>query len=533
MPVIARFAPSPTGQVHIGNIRTAIFNWLFARHEKGQFLLRIEDTDLERSTREAIDTLLECMNWLGLDYDGDIMYQTKQLPVHLAAAERLAQAGHAYRLDPGDAKSPLYFRIPYHCSDFPFVRDAGEAKIELAAGSAVEISRSGLVFRTLGAKGKVAENQYCLAGFLDLTVLDPAGQVLFRLDESNLPQILGVVEPVTIQNAAALCFRRREVFYHDLVKGDLSKPLDSMRDFIVIRSDGSPVFHLANVCDDITQGVTHIVRGDDHVENTYRHLFLFQLLGAQIPVYAHLPMIVNAQGKPYSKRDGDAFVGDYREKGFLAEALFNYLSLLGWSPGDNREKMSRAEIVEAFHIEKAQRSPAQLDPVKLASMNGLYLADLPDADFAALVKSFADRRGWFAGVDPDLFRRTAALMHSRTKILTDVESWGYFFSADFTPDPKAVRKNLSAPGIWEALSELRARMEKMEDGAFTAGAAEALLRALEEERGMKQFALNQPLRVVVTGTAVGAGIYETVELLGRNETCSRILRAETSWRHEA
>ena len=230
MPVIARFAPSPTGQVHIGNIRTAIFNWLFARHEKGKFLLRIEDTDLERSTKEAIDTLLECMKWLGLDYDGEIMYQTGQLPVHLAAAERLAKAGHAYRLDPGDPKSPLYFRLPYHCSDFPFVRDAGEAKIDLATDSVVEISRSGLVFRTVNPKGKIAENQYCLAGFLDLSVRNAAGQELFRLNEANLPQILDAVEPVRVEGAASLCFRRREVFYHDLVKGDLSKPLDSMRD---------------------------------------------------------------------------------------------------------------------------------------------------------------------------------------------------------------------------------------------------------------------------------------------------------------
>ena len=532
MSVIARFAPSPTGQVHIGNIRTAIFNWLFARHEKGQFLLRIEDTDLERSTRQAIDTLLECMTWLGLDYDGSIMYQTKQLPVHLAAAERLVQAGHAYRMDPGDSRSPLYFRIPYHCSGFPFVRDLGDAKIELAPGSAVEISRSGLLFRTVGAKGKVAENQYCLAGFQDLVIRNAAGDELFRLTEENLPGILAAVQPVTVENAACLCFRRREVFYHDLVKGDLSKPLDSMRDFIVIRSDGSPVFHLANVCDDITQGVTHIVRGDDHVENTYRHLFLFQLLGAKIPVYAHLPMIVNAQGKPYSKRDGDAFVGDYREKGFLSDALFNYLSLLGWSPGDNREKMSRAEIVEAFHIEKAQRSPAQLDPAKLANMNGLYLADLPEDDFAALVKNFAGHRGWFPNADDVLFRRVAALMHSRTKVLTDVETWSYFFSSDFTPDPKAARKNLSAPGIWDALSELCSRLEKMEAGSFAAGTVETLLRTLEQERGMKQFALNQPLRVVLTGIAVGAGIYETAELLGQAETCSRIRRAETAWPRE-
>ena len=521
--VIARFAPSPTGQVHIGNIRTAIFNWLFARHTGGQFLLRIEDTDLERSTKEAIDTLLECMEWLGLDYDGVPMYQTKQLSVHLKAAQDIMAAGHAYRLDPADEKSPVYFRIPWNCGAYDFIRETGAAEIEIAPETVVQINRAGLTYQTLSSKGKPVENQYCIAGFYGLQIKNNAGEVIFAITDDNIQQILDAVTPIEVNGAAKLCFTRREVYYHDLVKGDMAKPLDSMRDFIVIRSDGSPVFHLANVCDDITQGVTHIVRGDDHVENTFRHLFLFELLGAKAPVYAHLPMLVNAQGKPYSKRDGDAFVGDYREKGYLSDALFNYLSLLGWSPGDNREKMTRQEIIEAFQIEKAQRSPAQLDTAKLANMNGLYLAEMEKDTFVTLVKNFADKAGLYTGVDGNLFRKAAELMQSRTKVLTDISTWGYFFSGDFEFDAKAVKKNLSQEGIWTALKELAAALADLSD--FTAPAIENTLRATEEKLAMKQFALNQPLRVALTGIAVGADMYATVEILGKEETAKRMARA--------
>ena len=347
--------------------------------------------------------------------------------------------------------------------------------------------------------------------------------MIFAITDDNIQQILDAVTPIEVNGAAKLCFTRREVYYHDLVKGDMAKPLDSMRDFIVIRSDGSPVFHLANVCDDITQGVTHIVRGDDHVENTFRHLFLFELLGAKAPVYAHLPMLVNAQGKPYSKRDGDAFVGDYREKGYLSDALFNYLSLLGWSPGDNREKMTRTEIIEAFQIEKAQRSPAQLDTAKLANMNGLYLAEMEKDTFVTLVKNFADKAGLYTNVDGALFRKAAELMQSRTKVLTDISSWGYFFSGDFEFDAKAVKKNLSQEGIWTALKELASALADLAD--FTAPAIENTLRATEEKLAMKQFALNQPLRVALTGIAVGADMYATVEILGKEETSKRMARA--------
>ena len=520
----ARFAPSPTGQVHIGNIRTAIFNYLYTRHSGGEFLLRIEDTDLERSTQQAIDTLLDCMKWLGLDYDGEIMYQTRQASKHMAAAAKLEAEGNAYRADPATNAFPLYFRIPYHCSDFTFVRDAGRGETLLAPETDVVVSRAGVQYYTLSAKGKACENQGCLAGFYNLNVLDSAGNVLFALDDSNVNDILSNVTGITVSGAAKLVFDRREVFYNDIVKKLLAKPLDSMKDFIIVRSDGSPVFHLANVWDDIDQKVTHIVRGDDHVENTYRHLFMFRTLGFEPPVYAHLPMIVNAQGKPYSKRDGDAFVGDFKDKGILPQALFNYLSLLGWSPGDNREKMTMKELVEAFQLEKAQHSPAQFDMNKLLNMNGMYIAEMDSDLFVSTAFDYAVRRGAVSSdVCASLFREAALLMQSRTKVFTDVDSWKYFFTDQFELDAKGVRKLLKDTTVRKALLVLADALGTMAD--CSCSAVENLLRNTESEFELKEFALNQPFRLCATGLTVGAGMYETAVLIGCAECAGRIRSA--------
>ena len=516
-----RFAPSPTGQVHIGNIRTAIFNWLAARHMGGKFILRIEDTDLERSTKEAIDTLLECMEWLGLDYDEEILYQTTQAQHHLDAAKRLMEAGHAYSLGPVQEHSPVLFRIPVFCDEFPFVRTVGPASVALAPDTEVSVSGGGLTFTTLSPKGKPVENQACLAGFKDLTILDAAGQTLFSLTDDKLNSILNGASE-TVAHAASMTFTRREVFYDDMVKGHLSKPLDSMRDFIIVRSDGSPVFHLANVCDDITQGITLIVRGDDHVENTYRHLFMFQTLGAQPPAYAHLPMIVNAQGKPYSKRDGDAFVGDFRVKGVLPEALFNYLTLLGWSSGDNREKMSRAELTEAFDLARVQHSPAQFDAVKMANLNGQYIAALDPAVFRQRAWDFAAAYPWRESVDRAKFDAVADLMQTRTKLMTDLAAWTYFFAVPVDYDPKGVKKFLAPQPMRDALTKAADAFDSLPEN--DPKAVEDALRAIETAGELSQFALNQPVRVAVCGVTVGASIYETVVCIGVKE-CARRIRA--------
>jgi len=525
MSVRVRFAPSPTGHVHIGNIRVAIFNWLFARHEGGRFLLRIEDTDRERSTPEAVRTLFDVLDWLGLEPDEPPLYQSTRVEAHRQAAERLLETGAAYRSSRGGPGEAIVFRIPYELGDVPGVRNAGEVEWPVHPDQPLEVSAEGVRFALVSRKGKPAPAGGCLAGFQDLEAVDAAGRVLFRLRD-HLDAILDKNEVVTIPHVRRIRFQRREITFHDIVRGELAKPLDSMKDVVIVRSDGAPVFHLANVCDDIHQRVTHVIRGDDHVENTYRHLFLYHALGAAHPKYAHLPMIVNAAGKPYSKRDGDAFVGDFREKGYLPEALFNYLTLLGWSPGDDREKMDREEIVRLFTLDRVQKSPAQMDAAKLLDLNARYMAELPFERFRETARQFLERCPWIqdahVSIDDAYFSVVAELMHSRTKVFSQVCDWRYFFVDLPEYDPKAVRKFLRKPGVREAFLRL---VERFGAISFTAAEIEAAIHAVTEETGILRGKLNQPLRVALTGVTVGAGLYETAEVLGRDRVLRRLQHA--------
>jgi glutamyl-tRNA synthetase len=521
MSVRVRFAPSPTGQVHIGNIRAAIFNWLYARHAGGAFLLRIEDTDLERSTPAAIATLLDVMEWLGLNVDEEAVYQTRQRGEHERAAARLLAQGDAYRSAKGGEGEAIMFRIPWEAERVPGVTVTGPVQVAVHAAEPVRVGPEGVQYAAVSGKGTPVPGGACLAGFRDLEVLDAAGQVRFRLNELSSRVLAG--ETFVIEGAAQLRFTRRCITYRDLVKGTLSKPLDSMRNFVIVRSDGSPVFHLANVVDDVTMRITHIIRGDDHVENTYRHLFLFHALGAPAPAYAHLPMIVNANGKPYSKRDGDAFVGDFRDKGYLPEALFNYLALLGWNPGDEREKLSRAELQEVFSLERVQQSSAQMDPVKLLNLNGQYMAELPAATFLAGARQVLAGTPWGPHVDATCLAAVACLLQSRTKLWTDVTGWEYFFVDLPTYDDKAVRKFLARPGLQMALEALADALAQA-DFANPAD-LEAVVVAVTAGCGIEPGRLNQPIRVAVTGCTVGAGVYETLSVLGREAALRRLRHA--------
>jgi glutamyl-tRNA synthetase len=426
MSVRVRFAPSPTGHVHIGNIRAAIFNWLFARHENGKFLLRIEDTDRERSTPEAVEAIIGAMTWLGLTWDEEPVYQSTQHNRHREAAERLLLAGRAYKEDKGGTGQ-------------------GEC-------------------------------------------------ILFRMPGTDMG-------------------------FHDEVKGDLRKKAADMKDFVIVRSDGSPVFHLANVVDDITMGITHIIRGDDHVENTYRHVALFEALGAPVPKYAHLPMIVNAQGKPYSKRDGAAYVGDFREKGFDPLALFNYLALLGWSPGEDREKMSREEMIAAFTLDRVKSGPAQMDLRKLTHLNGLFLAEQPMDQFSRGVRAYLVKLDWGQALDETLFLNVCRLMQSRTPLYSASETWKYFFVEVPDYDPKAIEKFIKKGEVKAVLAEQRAALAATD---FSPEALQQALRSVEAARSVGEGKLNQPLRVALTGTTIGAGIVETMGVLGRDRSLQRI-----------
>ena len=426
-----RFAPSPTGKVHIGNIRAAIYNWLYARHTGGKFLLRIEDTDLERSTPEAIQALLACMEWLGLDYDEPAVYQTKNLARHLACVQQLLASGRAYECE--------------------------------------RTSRD-------GKTGKV---------------------IMFRMPKEGV------------------------IAYDDLVKGHMEKKAEDVQDFAIVRSDGSPIFHLANVVDDIDQGITHVIRGDDHVENTFKHIELFKALGAQPPKYGHLSMIVNAQGKPYSKRDGAAFVGEFRENGYLPEALFNYLLLLGWNPGDDREVLTREEMIQLFDIEKGHVTAAKFDIKKLQWMNGEYIRRTPKETYRAeLLKRVAA-----AGLAvPEGFNLDLLVdqLQIRTKFWSDIPgNCAYFFTDDYPVDEKAVEKRLKKEGVKDLLLDLANRFEALEP--FTAAAGEAMVKELAQGQGMGPWV--HPVRVAVSGRGEGIGLFETCELLGKEKTVARLRRA--------
>jgi glutamyl-tRNA synthetase len=410
-------------------MRAAIYNWLYARHCGGQFLLRIEDTDRERSTPEACRTVLESMDWLGLSVDEPPLYQSTRIEAHRAAAEKLVAAGHAYREDKGGAGK-------------------GEC----------------IVFRMPGT----------------------------------------------------------DVSFHDEVKGDLAKAAADLKDFVIVRSDGNPVFHLANVLDDIEMNVTHVIRGDDHVENTFRHIALFRALGATVPHYAHLPMIVNARGKPYSKRDGDAYVGQFREKGVLAEALFNYLALLGWSPGDGRELLTRDEMVALFSFERVQSSPAQFDLTKMLWMNGEHMRRLPTPE--RMAGHLADLRAHGLEPDPDYAARAIAIMEDRIKLFTDTAAQtAYFFTEDFPFDDKAVRKRLLREGAREGLAALRERWAA--SPAFDGVSLEAALKDVAAARGQPHPDLIHATRVAVSGSPAGPGLFAMLEVLGRDRVLSRIARA--------
>jgi glutamyl-tRNA synthetase len=431
MTVRTRFAPSPTGQVHIGNIRAAIYNWLFARHEGGQFLLRIEDTDRARSTPAAVQAVLDALTWLGLNWDEEPLYQSTRTAAHLAAAEQLLQAGHAYKEDKGGT-----------------------------------------------GKGEC---------------------VIFRM-------------PGT------------EMSFHDEIKGHLAKQAADMKDFVIVRSDGTPVFHLANVVDDIHMQITHIIRGDDHVENTYRHVALFRALGATPPKYAHLPMIVNAQGKPYSKRDGAAYVGDFRDKGYLPAALFNFLALLGWSPGGDRELMGRDEMARLFTFDRVLSSAAQFDLVKLLWMNGEYMRALPRDQREAACRAVLQARGlWNDALPADYLGRVLDVLAERIKLFADIADAGYFFTEDFAFDEKSVQKRLRKPGALELLAATRAAYAALTD--FTAASAEAALRELATARGLGMGDLVHPVRVAVSGTGVGPSLFPMLEVLGKERSLQRMDRA--------
>jgi glutamyl-tRNA synthetase len=461
-----RFAPSPTGHLHVGGARTALFNWLYARREGGTLVLRIEDTDRERSSAEMTTAILEGMAWLGLDWDEGPFHQADGAERHRADALRLLGSGAAYRC---------------FCT-----AEALQARRE-AAGREYRYDRR------------------CAAvGGADAAARAVAGEphtVRFRVPDEA-------------------------VEWDDTVHGPTRFPTESVEDFILLRTDGTATYNLAVVSDDVEMRITHVIRGDDHLANTPKQILLYRALGAGVPAFAHLPMILGPDGKRLSKRHGATAVGEYRDQGILAGALVNFLALLGWNPGDEREVMPLDELVASFTLERVNKKSAVFDPAKLEWMNGQYLARTPAEALLPLVaphlaaaglateEEIAARRPWFLAL--------VELLKVRARTVPEIaEQARMFLVAHVAYDPAVTAKHWKDPEETAArLNAVRHALEAL--SAWEPPEIEGALRTAAESEGLGFGKLVHPLRLALTGTSASPGIDAVIALLGRDRVLARI-----------
>ena len=444
-PVRVRFAPSPTGYLHIGGARTALFNWLFARHHGGTFILRIEDTDTARNSQAAVDVILQGLRWLGMDWD--------EGPVN----------GDAAGLSKGD-------RGPYFQSQ----------RGDIYRKRVNELRDKGLAYERDGA-------------------------LYFRMTR----------EPITIP---------------DLIVGDVVRPLTDREeqdpDWVLWRSDGQPVFHFVNVVDDLEMGVTHVIRGEDHISNTAKHLALFRAFGVEPPKYGHMPLILNEDGTKMSKRDRGAVVTNYQEDGFLPEAVLNYLSLLGWSPADGQEFLSVAELITRFDLDRVNRSAARFDVKKLEALHFEHTRRLTPEAFITAAVPYLRKAGVPVDAFPADYVRSALLtVQEKGKLFRELPSWtDFYFVADdavaYEAEAQAKALTPASKPLLEALVEAFGAV-----APFTAAGLEAALKQRATQLGVKVGALVQPCRVACTGRLVGPSLYHLLEVLGPDRVRARMLRA--------
>jgi glutamyl-tRNA synthetase len=480
-----RFAPSPTGYLHVGGARTALFNLLFARRHGGTFVLRIEDTDVERSSADMVTGILDGMRWLGLTWDEGPevggphapYFQSERLQRYAAAAAQLVDAGSAYYC---------------YCSA-DRLRDE-RAKAE-QRGDAWRYDRA------------------CLA-------LSP--EQVRANEAAGLPRAIRFKVP---GGAAG---------FDDAVHGRIEFDGGNIEDFVIVRSDGHPTYHLSVVVDDVDMRITHVVRGDDHVSNTPKHVLLFRAFGAPQPQFAHVPLILGADKKRLSKRHGATSVTEYQRQGYLPEALVNFLALLGWAPGDDRELMSRAEMIEAFSLEGISSGDAVFNTEKLDWMNGQYIARLPVAELAERVRPFLVDAGVAESSlvsSEATYYRLLELLRPRAKRLSDFAEQARPLLSDTVEfDSEAVVKNLSIPDLDGHLAALESSLAAV--GQFDEPNVERAVRETAAQRALKAGPLIHATRLAVTGRGVSPGLFEVLVLLGRERVLARIaqLRAHLASR---
>jgi glutamyl-tRNA synthetase len=416
---IVRFAPSPTGFLHIGGVHTALFNWLFARHEGGTFRLRIENTDTSREVAEATEQIQESLAWLGLDWDGPTTFQLDRMERCKEEARRLVDEGKAY---------------------------------------------------------------------------EDEGAIRIRMPD----------EGVTA--------------WEDLIRGRIEYPNEKLEDLVAVRADGRPTYNFASPVEDWLDGITHVIRGEDHISNTPKQIRILEALGAPLPEYAHLANILGPDGRKLSKRHGAVSVEEFRKEGYYAPAVLNYLALLGWSYDDRREVFTREELVDLFTLDRVGASPAVFDYQKLKHFNGVYLRALPPDAYADVLLAYVREQGY--EWDEQLVRRAAPLVQEKIATLGEFPEFAGFLFEPVEPD----RALIDGSGL--LLQEARTILAQLEP--FEAVRIEESLRALAERLGLKPREAFQPIRVAVTGSKVSPGLFESIELLGRDETLARLARASSA-----
>ncbi|GAB6057053.1 glutamate--tRNA ligase [Desulfonatronum parangueonense] len=459
--VVTRFPPSPTGHLHVGGARTALFNWLWARKNGGKFILRIEDTDVARSTEEMTQGILDGMQWLGLDWDEGPYFQSRRVDLYNQYIDQLLQTGHAY-----------------YCSCTP----------EEVEAMRNEARATGAVPKYNGRcreKGRTA---------------GPDQVVRFKTPLSG------------------------ETQFRDLVKGPVSVPNTQLDDMILRRLDGMPTYNLAVVVDDVTMGMTHVIRGDDHLSNTPKQVLLYEALGRELPEFGHVPMILGPDKKKLSKRHGATSVTVYREMGYLPEAMVNYLVRLGWSHGD-QEIFSMSELIEHFSLDHLGSAACVFDQSKLLWLNNHYIKNETPSRLAGLLATHLEEQG-IGGGDQEYLQAIVPLLQPRTGTMVEMAEMASFFVVDDRdlPMDEAAAKKFLTPEIKGRIGDLRRLLEAA--STFGQQELEALFKSYLEEQGLAFKILAQPLRVALTGRTKSPGLFETMEVLGRERVLRRLSRAE-------
>ena len=462
-----RFAPSPTGYLHVGGARTALFNWLYARKRNGIFILRIEDTDVQRSSEEMVQIILNSMKWLGLAWDEGPFFQSQRLALYKEAAVQLVKEKKAYRC----------FCKP---EDLNARREAG-----MKASGAWKYERVCMQLSEQEIQSKLTE---------------------------GLPHAIRFIVPTG------------RTAFHDVVHGEISLDHGSIDDFVLLRSDGYPTYHLSVVVDDIAMKITHVIRGDDHISNTPKHILLFHAFGANPPSFGHLPLILGPDKKRLSKRHGAVAVEEYKNQGILPEALDNFLALLGWNPGDEREIFSMDELTKEFDLERVGSSNAVFDFKKLTWMNGRYMSASSTDRIVEALQPYLPDSSW---TQDSRFKERVDLMRTRATTLVELaQMLEPYYNDALSYDPKGLEKARKDPSVKPLLDDFTTILSALQD--WQVPTLEEELRKFSEQKGIKAAVLIHPIRLAVSGKTSGPGLFELLHSMGKEMTIIRLRKFLTT-----